>query len=355
MHHKSMIISALLSLFFFMATPCMAGVHDTFGIGAKATALGGAFTAYADDFSAIHYNPAGLTQIKGTSLNVGLQVADIDYKQRVGQRETTFGTDPLSGTSSRNNSDLLAIPQIGFTYSPDGARWTFGYGVYVPVGAHIWYNSHTSNNRYGGAELYNDRIIYASPTLAYQLLDNLSVGLSIGMGYTDEGGHIKLRVPGIEHYVDQFLTSQGLAPFNLPSGTGYSTSFGSVAFDVDDKFTLSANVGVLWKPVDGISLGVTYRSEAHSRMRGHTTFKYSPEARGLITNLYGVLGIPGTVPDREIFDTSLGYVHPQALIVGTKVDITSKWSVMLDIEWKDWSVRKYESWVYNGEPTFLIL
>jgi len=37
---------------------------DEFGASCKAVAMGQAFTAVADDFSAAYYNPAGLTQIK---------------------------------------------------------------------------------------------------------------------------------------------------------------------------------------------------------------------------------------------------------------------------------------------------
>jgi len=38
---------------------------DEFGAGYKAAAMGQAFTAVADDYSACYYNPAGLTQIRG--------------------------------------------------------------------------------------------------------------------------------------------------------------------------------------------------------------------------------------------------------------------------------------------------
>ncbi|MFC1889196.1 hypothetical protein ACFL4G_05510, partial [Thermodesulfobacteriota bacterium] len=37
---------------------------DEFGASYKAIAMGQAFTAVADDYSAAYYNPAGLTQIK---------------------------------------------------------------------------------------------------------------------------------------------------------------------------------------------------------------------------------------------------------------------------------------------------
>ncbi len=40
------------------------------GVGAKAQALGGAFTAIANDVSALYWNPAGITQIQSISLSV---------------------------------------------------------------------------------------------------------------------------------------------------------------------------------------------------------------------------------------------------------------------------------------------
>ena len=40
-------------------------ILDEYGASAKSIAMGQAFTAVANDFSAAYYNPAGLTQIKG--------------------------------------------------------------------------------------------------------------------------------------------------------------------------------------------------------------------------------------------------------------------------------------------------
>ena len=40
--------------------------------GVRATALGGAFTATADDGSALFYNPAGLSFMEGSSVNLNL-------------------------------------------------------------------------------------------------------------------------------------------------------------------------------------------------------------------------------------------------------------------------------------------
>ena len=64
-------IYALLAFWLF-ETPSVsaATLAETGGLGARATAMGGAFTAVADDFSAAYYNPAGLAQIEGYSISI---------------------------------------------------------------------------------------------------------------------------------------------------------------------------------------------------------------------------------------------------------------------------------------------
>ncbi len=342
MRCKCKVIFSLASIMVFLifSSWCWAGVNDTVGVGAKATALGGAFTAYADDFSAIHYNPAGLTQTKGVVGTIGLQVSDIDYEQRVKQTDTTFGPDLLSGTHTKNNNDILYLPNLGITYSPEGAKWAFGYGVYSPFGAHIWLNSRTGNNRYDGSEVYNEKIIYASPTFSYKVRDNLSVGLSIGMGYQNEGGAHRLRIPGIEAHPT-------LAALNLPLGTGYATPLGNIDFDMDDETTFSANIGLLWKATEKFTFGLTYRSASQAEMEGKIHFRYSPELQGLA----GALGY--SVPAGENFTIKTTETQPQSLSGGVKVDVTDGWRVMCDFVWTDWSVRQKQHWIFNGNPQLL--
>jgi len=312
---------------------CLAGVNETFGIGAKATALGGAFTAYSNDFSAMHYNPAGLSQQKNNSVTLGLHTVDVDYEQKVTQKDTTsYGPEPLDGTHSKNNSDLIHVPQFGIIYKPQDSKWTFAYGAYAPFGAHVWNNDRTANNRYSGAEVYNTRMIYAAPTVSYQMMDNLSIGLSVGMGNTDEGYNIQLRLPGLK-------SATGL-PID-----GLATDIGSLVGDLEDDFTLSANVGLLWKALDNFTIGLTYRSEAHSKMKGHSTIKYTPATLAILN---GPLAMDA--PARKTFDTELSFTHPQEVVLGFKFDVNDKWSLMSDVSWTDWSVRNKERFLFDGSP-----
>jgi len=59
-------VPVLLVLLFTASTSFAAGFRLP-EAGAKAMGMGFAFTAQADDPSAIYFNPAGLTQLKGTT------------------------------------------------------------------------------------------------------------------------------------------------------------------------------------------------------------------------------------------------------------------------------------------------
>jgi len=58
--------------------------------GNKANAMGFAFTAQADNPSAIYYNPAGLTQLEGTTC-AGRDVREENGNQFTGPRRSPAG------------------------------------------------------------------------------------------------------------------------------------------------------------------------------------------------------------------------------------------------------------------------
>jgi hypothetical protein len=113
------LISALI-LFLFLPDISFAGgpVH-----GAKAAGMGSAFVAIADDPSAIAYNPAGLTQLKGTNIYSGVTavILSTEYEGPSGESEDTefqVFFPPHLYISSDLNTDNMAV----------------GLGVYSPFG-----------------------------------------------------------------------------------------------------------------------------------------------------------------------------------------------------------------------------
>jgi len=96
----------IVTLIFLWALPAMAKVDFErlsgsdlgLGIGAKANALGGAFTAVADDGSALYWNPAGMTEFSDHQVFVsGSDIAGFDFFTRAASMIFRFGTDnPLA-------------------------------------------------------------------------------------------------------------------------------------------------------------------------------------------------------------------------------------------------------------------
>ena len=68
---KSLLILFCSSLLFgqqVSKTGTTAGQFLKLGVGSRAMALGGAFTAIANDASALYWNPSGLSRIKGSQI-----------------------------------------------------------------------------------------------------------------------------------------------------------------------------------------------------------------------------------------------------------------------------------------------
>src|SRR5512134_1110533 len=132
---------AVILLLLFSASTSFAAGFRLPEAGNKANAMGFAFTAQADNPSAIYYNPAGLTQLEGNNIALG-----VTYVRENGNQFT--GTTPLTGgaTVSETQEDLnFFIPNLYYTHTSKARKVAFGVGVFAPFGLGQEYkNANTS-------------------------------------------------------------------------------------------------------------------------------------------------------------------------------------------------------------------
>src|SRR6188768_2899050 len=105
-----------------------------FGLGIRiadqnpfATARGNAFTATADNPSAVYYNPAGITQLEGTRALLGAYA--ISLKTRV-----NLDVESENSSFSSTNTEFQVAPQFFLTFKPKQYPIALGIGVYAPFG-----------------------------------------------------------------------------------------------------------------------------------------------------------------------------------------------------------------------------
>ncbi len=322
-----------------------------FGLGtrlpdqdADATARGNAFTATADNPSAIFYNPAGLMQLgEGWSTRSGFYGISIDEQY-----------DPLHGQegahSSTAHDPFDALPQFFLSYRPAHQAFSFGFGVYSPFGSKTEWPDDASFRQagtYGSLEF-----IAFNPVFAVQITRSLSVGIGISANYIDA----QLR--------------DGLSPME-----GDSFSFKG------DGLSVGGNAGILWKPTERQSVGFSYHSPVSGDLTGHTQEGLNGFERGeseagnakiaagkeeLAQGIQYIDSLPippsykakliaeataqydaevaaSGVPASGSFPTGFPTLaakgtlkFPQFAVLGYSFRPTPEWNLETDIDWTDW-------------------
>lgn len=222
----------LTILFVLSAAPNASGVAFRLpNQDPEAISRGNAFVATADNPSAIYYNPAGITQLEGHNLGMGLYMV-------------SAGTEFLStnGMTAKTDTAFQGVPQIYYVYSPPNSSLSYGVGIYAPYGLSLDYGP--SNPIHMIAEY--GKLLYASvnPVVAWQVHPTLSLGIGPTINYSIV--EFKRGIPG------------GLFKFD---GDGYDVGF---------------NAGLLWQPHDKWSFGLSYRYLTTVNFEGESEFTPIP-------------------------------------------------------------------------------
>ncbi len=107
--------------------------------GAKAMGMGGAFAGQADDPSTIYYNPAGLTQLEGTQVQVGATIIHnpgSSYTPFPGQATIEPGGSFGLADNAEVDSRTFFLPTLFVTHRFTD-RFAVGFGTYTPFGLQL--------------------------------------------------------------------------------------------------------------------------------------------------------------------------------------------------------------------------
>jgi long-chain fatty acid transport protein len=170
-----------LGLLALGAGQALATGFSIYEAGARATALGCAFTATADDGSALFYNAAGLSFQSGrhADLNAIAVVPHFKFAGYLGQ-----GGNLERGISAERT---FLVPGAAYTANP-GGKLAYGVGVYAPFGLGVeWQDP----EQWVGRRISYDvgiQTIYVTPAVSYLLAD----GLAVAVGADVATQHLKL-------------------------------------------------------------------------------------------------------------------------------------------------------------------
>jgi long-chain fatty acid transport protein len=286
---------------------------------AAALGQGNAFAAQADDASAVFYNPAGMTQLRGLQHVFGVELVNIDTRFKSPSGRSTennlggpFGFPPplqffLTATPKDFDVPWFGDLSVGF-----GLQNLFGFAMKYPRNSPL-------NTAVIEAGL---PLLDIKPTLAYRLMDWLSVG---------GGVDIFTFWSGVVGRAEQRFISPGLPGIPAASRvkiTGEGTAVGG-------------NVSVLVTPLRNeksdprLNVGFIWRSQADLPLNG-----------GLNVN------------GRKVAKSKSSLHFPDIYTVGVAIwpvrDHEHEWKLETDIDYVRWSTIKLQKFKFSNGNTIRI-
>ena len=286
-------LSALTLAAFLVASSAWAGGLYLYELGTPDVGLASAgWAARAQDASTVYTNPAGMTRLKRSELQVGAQPIYLNSDFSPDSKTTTTGKDGDASTWLPAGS-LYYVHKLGSDFSVGLA--TVGY-----FGLGLEYEDDWVGRYY--VQEVTLQALGIQPAVAYRLTEWLSVGAGVVALY------------GV---LDQKAAINNVNP-NLGDGRLKIK---------DEDWTYQVNLGVLLEPFKGTRFGLTYLSE------GDLKFKDSPSVSNLGPGLGAILrsrGLLGANLDLEL-------KMPQAVMFSAYHEITNRFAVMGNLGWQEWS------------------
>lgn len=291
---KKLITSALAFVFF--VSTIFAGGFQINEHGARAMGMAGAFTGLANDPSAIYYNGAGLTQLKGTHFYFG-STAIIP--------SSSFIKYTGANTTEHKMKSQLFTPINFYITQQITNKLSVGLGV---------------NNQYGLGTKWEDnwigkyiatttevRTFFISPVIAYELFNGLSI--SVGASYV-------LGDVTLERKINASPKLLPDAAFKM-SGDGNAIGF---------------NAGILYKVSNEFQIGASYRSSVNLEFSGTAASDPATFIAGIhpVTKQPIVLNYPNG-------DITAPLKTPQNITVGLAYKPSDNFTFTADYQYIGWS------------------
>ena len=181
-----------------------------------------------DDYSAIAFNPAGMTLMKRSGIQTGVSFVNLNADVE--------SIDSRYANQHRKMDFWVPIPQFFAQYNLND-KWSLGMGVYAPFGLKTDY----------------DADWFASDTAVLSKLDILDFNISAAYKLNK---HWSFGVSGIMRYIYGKMTNTIPAPYG-----------GESDFNVH-AWSQTASFGVMYEHNENTRFGLSYRLRSAQRAKG---------------------------------------------------------------------------------------
>lgn len=259
-------------------------------------------TAKGGEPGAIFFNPAGITTLPGTQVQMGVSV--------VAPHATVEGVNPYTGEkySEDGRNRVWPLPHAYVTHQLNDDFW-LGIGMYTRFGLgsefdDVWFGRY--NNIHAKIVTYN-----LNPVVAWKATDNLSLSAGLSVQHFDITMKQLVDAAGIA----------GLRKYNDPSPSPYDVFQEMNGDDVGFGFDL----GIMYQATEKLNIGAAYHSRIEQECEGDVKYTKPAAVAAMAPAFFNDTGIKGDVTLPDFVMTAITY------------DITDKLTAGLGVTYTHWS------------------
>jgi long-chain fatty acid transport protein len=346
---RKLTVSLCIGLLFVFPVLSLASGIDIPGVGDKATSMGGAFRALANDWSAAWWNPAGLAYLESSQFTSQLMILSP-------RPEFTpdIAADNLGQIALGYRNGMEWVPSDRHFYYPNAAGFyklpntnnlNAGVAVLFPYGmGSRWdlfdplpgYNEFDTVGLFPGTDHeVNFVVVDIHPTVAKELVEDK---LSAGVGLSIQNGDLAYQRT-------YFISSSSVVP------GGAARPYENFLMDSKiqaDGWGIGVNLGILFKASPKLNLAASYRSPVNINLSGHVNqgvyFPYNSELVKADSSLAPFF-TGGAAFNKPSLDMTLKL--PGQLGIGLALFASESFTLTADWAWTQWS--RFDQWELEFE------
>jgi long-chain fatty acid transport protein len=274
--------------------------------GAKGMGMGGAFTATADDPSAMFHNVGGLAFLDEREFQLGGTLITADGSDFT-------GAAPFPGEGVTEKLESISVPLVHFYWvEPINDRWTFGLALNSPFGLKTEWDPEGFSGRFITVEGEFMTLDF-NPNLGWKVSDRVGIGFGLMVRFAE------IRLERRQGLVDPF--------------TGQVVDIADVELESDTESGTGWQFGFLNRVNNSFSWGFSYRSEVEIDYEGDARFSQIATANPELDAL-----VAATLPFGQSLPISTTLKSPAMASLGVALALSRNWRLEVDANWTDWDV-----------------
>jgi len=276
--------------------------------GARASGMGLAYAGVGGDPTAIFFNPAGIGWMNHMEGYVGL-----NFLTRTEAQVQGANPYPGEGVTEYAKKNWYFFPD-GYAVLPLTNELNVGVGGFAQYGLGLkWENPNTT---YTGQFISQNAVIQSLDTnmvFSYRLFPQLSIAA------------------GVVYRFSKVQLERNQAAINPFTGAIVPVAHVKLNSELLSNGGWGWNVGLMFKPVEALSIGAAYRSSVDIEYEGEATFTQRPTGNAVLDALVLASLPTGNPPVATEID------FPSSINLGLGIQLPAGFLLALEADWTEWS------------------